>query len=144
MWNDRPEERKNIRLSKVNHLLRGELANILSREVKDPRVGKLTVTEINVSPDLRQAQISVCRFLGDDLSKSQVDEIEKGLKAASQFIYETLKRRLCLKAIPSLHFRYDPTLSKVTHVWNLMNNVDKPKGEILDEAIDETQEEALR
>ncbi len=119
MWPQRKGEEKSQRLAKVGHTLRGELSDILSRHVKDPRVGKLTITQVEVTPDLRHATVSVCRFLADNLTKAEMLGIEKGLQTASQFIYETLKRRLCLKAIPALHFRYDESLSLATHVWNL-------------------------
>lgn len=112
-------DRSNRRNEKVIGLIRSEIDAILRLEVKDPRVKKLTITEVSISPDFRNAEIKICKFASDDLSVSEQEQILEGLKSASHFIYESLKRRLVMKAIPSLKFVYDNRLSQVAGIWNL-------------------------
>ncbi len=112
-------DRKFRRQERVVGLIKMEIDAILRREVKDPRVKKLTITEVIISPDFRNAEISVCRFMGDEISPDEIAEILEGLKSASHFIYESLKRRLVMKVIPSLKFSYDNRLSQVAEVWNI-------------------------
>lgn len=119
----RTEETKFRRSEKISGLIRSEIDQIIRREVKDPRVKNLTVTEVAITPDLKTADIWVCRFLDDQVSEQDKKAVIDGLGSARQFIYETLKRRLVMKSIPSLKFMYDFRLGEATHIWNLVKKV---------------------
>lgn len=118
------DDRKERRHHRVVELLRHELVDIIQREVKDPRLGKFTVTSVELSPDLRLAKVAVCKFVtGSDLrepSREEQETLIEGLASAQHFIYERLKRRLVMKQIPSLKFEYDSKLNEVTAIWNLV------------------------
>ena len=83
--------------------IRQELAVMLEREVKDPRIGFITVTSVDLSRDLRTARVSVS-ILGDEKKKQQGME---GLAAAKNFLRYQLAHRLRLRHTPALDFRED-------------------------------------
>ncbi len=121
------DERKSRRHHRVVELVRREIVQILSREVKDPRLGNFTVTEVDLSPDIRTALIYVCRFITGDIprepTRDEKDELVSGLSSASHFVYERLKKRLVMKQIPSIRFLYDERLAKASSMWSLVHRV---------------------
>lgn len=96
------------RNERVAAAIRRELGQILQQEIKDPRVGKATVTEVSVSPDLRNARIYIS-FLTD--VPEEIDAAMEGLKSAKGFIRSTLASRLSLRYMPDLDLRYDKLLT---------------------------------
>lgn len=84
--------------------LRREAAHILSSEIKDPRVRLATVTEVNVSPDLRNATIFVS-FMDDDDAK--IKEAMTVLNKAAGFVRSTMASRLKMRYMPNIHFEFD-------------------------------------
>lgn len=81
-----------------------EVAQVLAKDIKDPRVSLSTVTEVQVSPDLRNATIFVS-FLVDDEAK--VKEAMQALDKAKGFVRSTLAARLKMRYMPNIHFRFD-------------------------------------
>lgn len=118
------EDRKVRRHHRVVELVRQQIVEILSREVKDPRLGHFTVTDVELSPDLSSALVYVCRFVTGDQPHEPTEEeketLLRALSSASHFIYERLKKRLVMKHIPSIRFTYDWRLSKASEVWGLV------------------------
>lgn len=118
------DDKKVRRHHRVVELLRQELISVIQREVKDPRLGNFTITEIELDPDMRVANVLVCRFMtGDEPkepTKEQQDSLIHGLNSAAHFIYEKLKRRLAMKQIPSVRFAYDVRMSELSNIWNLV------------------------
>jgi len=122
------EEQRLRRQQKITHLIRNELHEVLQREVKDPRLRSLTITNVYLKPDLKTAEVSVCKFIeGTPHEPSQEEKarLMTGLKSAEHYIYEQLKRRLCLRVIPSIRFKYDVTLAGSTQVWGVLDNLKK-------------------
>lgn len=114
------DEAKIRRHHKMVEVLRTEIYEILRREVKDPRVHDLTLTAVELSPDLRSSTIYVCKFaVGDGHEPTTEEQVElmSGLKSASHFVYEALKKRLRMKIIPSIRFEYDNRISLSSEVW---------------------------
>ncbi len=109
------------RTSRVNELLREELSQLIQREVKDPRVGHglVSVTEVQVSPDLRHATVYVSH-LGDE---SERPEVLRGLAAAAHFLHMELLHRLALRNVPELVFRFDPSIERGARLASLINEV---------------------
>jgi ribosome-binding factor A len=99
-----PKEFK--RSSRVADLLQHELAEIVRRELSIPRMGMLTVSAVDVSPDLRNAKIYVTT-LGGDLDQRQVVE---ALTHQAGFFRHHLAQRVKLRAIPRLSFAYDTSV----------------------------------
>jgi ribosome-binding factor A len=131
------EDRKIRRHHRVVELLRQEITKIIQKEVKDPRLGPFTISEVVLSPDLRSARISVCRFVTGEgqrePSKEERDSLVDGLSSASHFIYERLKKRLAMKQIPSLRFEYDYRMSELSTIWNLVKSANETQSESSDE-----------
>ena len=91
------------RMRRVEDLLRGELARILQRDMKDPRVGLVTVTHIEVSSDLSHAEIGISA-LGDEEARQ---ESVAALVRARGFIRSQLAKNVRLRRTPELHFKLD-------------------------------------
>lgn len=112
------------RTVRVNELLREEISELLRREVKDPRLGQglTTITEVQVSPDLRHATVFVSH-LGDVGEASDRDAILAGLRAAAPFLHRELVHRLTMRHIPELVFRFDPSIERGARLASLINEV---------------------
>ncbi|MEE2701171.1 MAG: 30S ribosome-binding factor RbfA [Chloroflexota bacterium] len=109
-----------IRTQRINELLRKEISWILTKDIRDPRLSMLvTVTQVEVSSDLRQANIYVS-ILGTDLDKQ--DTVQT-LRAASGFIQRELKPRLALKYVPYLFFKLDTSIEEGMHMLEIMDNI---------------------
>ena len=107
----------NYRKERVNDSVMQEVSMIL-REVKDPRVGMITVTGASVSGDLKYAKIYFSAFDGD------VKETLKGLKSASGFIRSQLAQRLNLRATPEFTFVEDDSIAYGAHISKLLNSIE--------------------
>ena len=92
------------RKDRVAALMLQETAQLLQQEIKDPRVKMATVTEVSVSPDLKNAKIFVS-FLTD--KQDEIEEALVGLNSAAGFIRSTLAKRLKLRYMPQISFAYD-------------------------------------
>ena len=94
------------RSNRLAHQLRDEISSIISREIKDPRVGFATITEVRVSPDLKYAKIFFS-VLGPQEKKK--DTLE-ALNHASGFVRRQLGSRLRLRQVPEIQFTFDETI----------------------------------
>ena len=87
----------------------------------------LFFSEVYLQPDLRQALVYVSPLAVTADSELPTDAerkaVLKGLKSASQFIYERLKKRLVMKRIPAIKFEYDVRYIKASQIWGLMSTV---------------------
>ncbi len=100
------------RLEQVGDLLRAELSDLLQREMQDPRLGFVTITRVDVSPDLRNARVLVSIY-GDEAA--QRDSL-RALRGAAGFLRREIGRRVRLRVIPELHFRPDPSMAEAEKV----------------------------
>jgi ribosome-binding factor A len=110
------------RSQRVGEQLRRELADLLQFEVKDPRVGKVTLTEVEVTGDLAHAKIY---FVTQDDAEAATAALGK----AAGFLRSQLSRRLLLRSVPQLHFVYDVSLDRGMHLSTLIDQAiasDKP------------------
>jgi len=107
------------RSERVADLIRRELAGLLEREVKDPRVGFVTVTGVELTPDLRSARVAVT-ILGE--APQQQDSL-KGLAAAQGFLRHELAKRLGLRHTPTLEFHLDRTLESEQRIEELLRQM---------------------
>lgn len=105
------------RIERVNQLLREEIAALLRREVKDPRVATVTVTDVEATSDLKHATVHV-RTLGGDVP---VEEAIEGLESAEGYLRRELGRSLRLRRIPELHFRADRALEHARRIEDLLD-----------------------
>jgi ribosome-binding factor A len=93
------------RRARVEHLLRAELASLLQTEAKDPRLAGVSVSEVRMTPDLRQARVFF-RLLDD---RADVAAVTKALERATPFLRTSAGRALGLRVTPALRFQYDTT-----------------------------------
>jgi ribosome-binding factor A len=108
------------RTERINDLLREEISDLLLRVVKDPRIGGLiTITEVDVSPDLRVAKVFVS-VMGSDEEKASTF---RALDAAANFMQRELRRRLTIRRTPELRFLKDTSLEKGARILELLQQV---------------------
>ncbi|CDG16182.1 30S ribosome-binding factor RbfA [Xenorhabdus doucetiae] len=115
------------RTQRVAQEMQKEIAIILQREVKDPRIGMATVSGVEVSRDLAYAKVFVT-FLNVLVEGHDSDRVEVGIKAlneASGFIRSLLGKAMRLRVIPELTFSYDSSLVEGMRMSNLVSNVVK-------------------
>lgn len=111
------------RTDRLNEQLRQEISILVRDEVRDPRVGLVTVTAVETSPELDHARIYITT-LGDDQEKQAA---LAGLQSASPFIRSQLSRRLHIRRVPELHFQIDRVLEEATRIEALLREV-RPEG----------------
>jgi ribosome-binding factor A len=109
------------RASRVADQIRMEVADILMRKVKDPRVGLFTVTEVELSPDLRWARVYVTTLQEGEREA----EAWTGLHKAAGFIRSELGRRVQLRYTPELHFVKDESGARADRVLSLLRELDR-------------------
>ncbi len=108
------------RIERVNQLIRQEISELLRREVKDPRLsGLISITEVDTSADLKHAKVYVSCLCGQDEKK----ELLSTLTSAAGFFHNELMKRLILRHIPELDFRWDYSLEKGAHIQALIDRV---------------------
>ncbi|MFQ5537486.1 MAG: 30S ribosome-binding factor RbfA [Gemmatimonadota bacterium] len=107
------------RLLRLNEQLKREISEILRTRVRDPRVGVVTVTGVEVTRDLSVARVYV-RTLGD---KAQRAETLAGVKAAAPFIRTLLGQRLHVRKIPELRFSEDRSLDHAQRIESILHEV---------------------
>jgi ribosome-binding factor A len=108
------------RTQRVADQIQRELAGLIQREVKDPRVGMATVSAVEVSRDLSHAKVFVTIFNGGE-DKEEIRESIKALNNASGFLRSQLGQRMKLRIVPTLRFHYDDSLSRGNYLSNLID-----------------------
>jgi ribosome-binding factor A len=106
------------RMRRVNEAVRQVLSEAVG-ELKDPRIGFITVTGVETSPDLRQARVYVSVF-GPEEARQETLE---GLEAAHGVLQGRLARELRLKRTPQLAFEYDPTVERGVRMTQLIDEL---------------------
>ena len=107
------------RADRVSQQIQREIAMILQREIKDPRVGMVTVSDVELTRDLQHAKIFVTFFLNEE------DDVEAGVKVlndASGYIRTLLGKAMKLRVVPEIRFFYDKTLVEGMRISNLVTN----------------------
>jgi ribosome-binding factor A len=110
------------RSDRVSDVLLKEIADLVFRRVKDPRVANITVTGVDVTPDLQHARVFYCVMTGsaDDNAKR---EATAGLDKAKGFIRQELGKRLRLRYIPQLDFEYDTSFEYGDKIEKLLKDL---------------------
>lgn len=106
------------RTKRVGALIRSELAQLLLRRVKDPRLRHVTLTGVDVSPDFSQAKVFFSLMGEGDRA-----EAEKGFEAAAPFLRRELANRLGLKTMPRILPVYDSSLADGAQMTELIQRV---------------------
>lgn len=109
----------NIKIERINHMIREEVSKILMLEVKDENIKFVTVTDCDTASDL-----SYCKIYVTVLDIEKKDEVLKSLNKASSFIRSELAKRIEIRNIPELKFYYDESISygeKIDKIIDVMN-----------------------
>ena len=104
------------RMRRVNEAVREVLSARIAEGLKDPRIGFVTVTSVETSPDLRSARVYVS-VLGDDTERS---ETLAGLTSAHGVLQQTIAEELRMKRTPTLEFVFDPSVDRGMRITELL------------------------
>jgi ribosome-binding factor A len=104
------------RMRRVDEAMREVLSDAITSQIKDPRVGFITVTAVDTSPDLRQARVFVS-VLG---TSSERKRSLQGLRSAHGFLQRRVADELRLKHTPTLDFAYDDTVDNAARINELL------------------------
>ncbi|WP_417900523.1 30S ribosome-binding factor RbfA [Bacillus haimaensis] len=110
-----------LRSNRVGEQMKKELSDIIGRKIKDPRVGFVTVTDVQVTGDLQQAKVFIS-VLGDD-EKRQDTLI--GLAKAKGFIRSEIGRRIRLRKTPELFFEFDESMEYGNRINTLIHELNR-------------------
>jgi ribosome-binding factor A len=110
------------RPKKVADLIQRELSELIRLEVRDPRVGMVTITSVDVSPDLSHAKIFFTM-----LDKEHLKETTQGLQRAASFLRSQLSKRMSMYTTPELRFVYDESVERGDRLSRLIDSVLPPK-----------------
>ena len=106
------------RAQKLADLMQREVSDLLRLELRDPRVGMITITSVDVSPDLSHAKVFFTL-----LEKQKLEETLKGLKRSAGFLRSQLAKRIQMYTTPELRFIYDESVERGDHLSRLIDSV---------------------
>lgn len=109
------------RMRRVDEAMREVLSSAITKDLKDPRIGFVTVTAVDTSPDLRHANVWVS-VLGDD---SQRKLTIAGLRSAHGLLQREVARQLRLKHTPTLEFAYDDTAERAARLEQIIRETSR-------------------
>lgn len=113
------------RSDRVAEQIQRELADLLQFEVKDPRVDRVTVTEVEVTGDMAHAKIYYS-------AKAGTPELQLGLEKAAGFLRGQLAKRMLLRTVPQLHFIYDASIDRGMRLSKMIDDALAPEHLIKD------------
>ena len=114
------------RLERVNQLIKEEISAVLQRQIKDPRLGFVTVTEVDTTADLKLARVYVSVLGPED----QWAKSFKALESARGFVWNWLRRHLDLRVTPDIAFRPDRSMEHAAHIQSLLAGLrDRSRGD---------------
>ncbi len=117
------------RQKRLGELLKHEISDMILRSIKDPRIGFVSVTDVEVTSDLRHAKVFVS-VLGDE---SERKASVAGLRSAAGFIKREIGNRLRLKYVPEISIEYDESIEHGARILDLIDSVVEKKQEDSDE-----------
>lgn len=110
-----------LRSNRVAEQMKKELGDILTRKLKDPRVGFITITDVTVTGDLQQATVYISS-LGDDRER---EETLKALEKAKGFIRSEIGSRIRLRRTPEISFQFDASVEYGNKIESLLRSLNE-------------------
>jgi ribosome-binding factor A len=107
------------RANRVGEQMKKELSDIIGRKIKDPRIGFVTVTDVQVTGDLQQAKVFIS-VLGDE---EQKENTLKGLAKAKGFIRTEIGHRIRLRKTPEIQFEWDDAMEYGNRINSLLHQL---------------------
>jgi ribosome-binding factor A len=105
------------RRDRIAEQIRRELAEVIRTELRDPRVGMISLTDVQVSPDYAHAKIFFSSLAGSDTLES----VQEGLEKAAGFLRSELGKRISIHMTPQLHFVFDESLERGAQLSKLIS-----------------------
>ncbi|AKP46908.1 MULTISPECIES: 30S ribosome-binding factor RbfA [Bacillus] len=109
----------NLRANRVGEQMKKELSDIIGRKIKDPRIGFVTVTDVQLTGDLQQAKVYIS-VLGDEKQKK---DTLKALAKAKGFIRSEIGQRIRLRKTPDLLFEFDESIDYGNRIETLLKEI---------------------
>ena len=119
----RPQDKGSGRTQRIEAQMQRVLAELIPREVKDPRVGPVTITQVALAPDLSEAQVYFVPFG----QPGKHPEALSGLNAAAGFLRGEVGRRVGLRHAPRLSFIADESFDRAAQLTALIDAANKPR-----------------
>ncbi|MDR4886454.1 30S ribosome-binding factor RbfA [Bacillus timonensis] len=110
-----------LRPNRVGEQMKKELSDIIGRKIKDPRIGFVTVTDVQVTGDLQQAKVFIS-VLGDE---EQRQNTLKGLAKAKGFIRSEIGQRIRLRKTPEILFEFDESIDYGNRIESILHEINK-------------------
>lgn len=107
------------RAERVGDLIKREISEMLIRGIKDPRISMVTITRVNISDDLRVAKVYFSVMGGDEDRKRNL----QGLNSAKGFIKREVGKRIHLRYVPDIIFKFDPSLEYAEHINRMIKEL---------------------
>jgi len=111
------------RLQRITKLLKEEISRIIREEINDPRLGFVSITDIEMTPDLRIAHIYVSVYGTPEEQEATIGVLVR----ASRFLRGELGKQVEMRYTPELHFYLDRSIERGAHVFELLNTIDTEK-----------------
>jgi ribosome-binding factor A len=105
------------RAQRLGDLMQRELSDLIRLELRDPRVGMITLTSVDVSPDMSHAKVFFTM-----LEKEKLEDTLHGLKRSAGFLRSQLARRMSMYTTPELRFAYDESVERGDHLSRLIDS----------------------
>lgn len=121
-----------LRIEKIQELMKQEISKIILRELKDPRIGFVTVTGVHITRDLSEATAYVS-IMGNE---KHVKDSWEGLQSSLGYIRREIGHRVRLRITPELKFEIDKSLDYSEHIQKLLNKIktdDAARGNSMEE-----------
>jgi len=112
-----------IRPERIASEMREHISRMISEEIKDPRIGFVTITRVEVTPDIRNAKVYFSSLGG----KEEKDSAAEGLNSATGYIRKGLGEKMRIKFIPELIFRLDESAEYSIHLNKIFDKIHKEK-----------------
>lgn len=113
------------RTERLAGLIKEELGELLQKEIKDPRIGFVSITKVRVSRDRSHAKVYVSIFGDKDQQASTIE----GLESAKGFIRAELGKRIRIRHTPEIQFIVDSSLEESARIFSLLDEISSERGE---------------
>lgn len=113
------------RVEKIQEELQHQISKIVHQELNDPRIGFVTITRVEVTPDLREARVFFTMMGTEESLNASV----KGLNRSSGFVRRLIAQRIRMKFTPQINFIYDDSLKRQVRIDNIIEKIHKEEGE---------------
>lgn len=124
----------NPRARRLGEQIQRELGDLLRRDVKDERIGNVTITAVSVTGDLRTARVYYLVFGKDGPDP----KVQRGLESAAGFLRNALSRSLMIRYTPTLSFELDTSIEHGVRLTQLIDSVNKPHKQAVSDSSDAT------